>query len=120
MTKYEVEFFHLPDGSEPVKAFIRGLDPKMKAKTLKILDMLQENGPQLRMPYSKYLENGIFEIRIKSGSNISRILYFFVVNGKIVLTNGFIKKTMKTPRNEIEKALTYKQEYERRLQNDKL
>ena len=45
-----------------------------------------------------------FELRAKVGSDISRVLYFFVVGRTVVLTNGFIKKTQKTPSAEIEKA----------------
>ena len=55
-------------------------------------------------------------LRAKSGSNISRILYFFVVGRRIVLTNGFIKKSQKTPRNEIEKAKRYRADYLSRME----
>ena len=58
------------------------------------------NGPLLREPYSKSLENGIFELRTKQGSDITRVLYFFIVGKKAVLTNGFIKKSKKTPKAE--------------------
>ena len=54
--------------------------------------------------FAEELEDGIFELRAKSGSDISRVLYFFMIGRIIVLTNGFIKKTQKTPKNEIEKA----------------
>ena len=49
------------------------------------------NGPLFREPYSKPLENGIFEFRSKQGSDITRVLYFFffTVGKKAVLTNGF-------------------------------
>lgn len=50
----------------------------------------------------------MFELRIKSGSNISRIIYFFYVDRRIILINGFVKKTQKKPRIEIDKALRYK------------
>lgn len=76
--------------------------------------MLQQVGPTLRLPYSEYLEDGIFEIRAKQGSNITRILYFFFVGKKIILTNGFIKKTQKTPKNQIELAKKYRDEYKNR------
>ena len=69
----------------------------MRAKLLGILQILQEKGNALREPYSKHLEDGIFEIRGKAGSDLTRILYFFYYDGKIVLTNGFIKKSQKTP-----------------------
>lgn len=68
------------------------------------LKVLQEQGNRLREPYSKHPEDGIFEVRGKVGSDISRVLYFFYYGGRIILTNGFIKKTQKTPRNELEKA----------------
>ncbi len=55
--------------------------------------------------------DGIFEIRAKVGSDISRVLYLFVIGRKIVLTNGFVKKTRKTPRNEIELAKKYRNEF---------
>ena len=63
------------------------------------------------MPYSEELEDGIFELRAKVGSDISRVLYFFVVGRKIILTNGFIKKTQKTPKSEIELAKKYRADY---------
>ena len=71
------------------------------------------NGPLLREPYSKPLENGIFELRTKQGSGITRVLYFFIVGKKAALTNGFIKKSKKIPKAEKELAKKYKADYER-------
>ena len=65
------------------------------------LKLLEDYGIQLREPYSKLLEDGIFELRCKQGTDITRVLYFFYQNGRIILTNGFVKKTQKTPSNEI-------------------
>ena len=79
-----------------------------------MLELLELKGNELREPYSKYLTDGIFELRVKQGSDISRVLYFFVVGRKIILTNGFRKKTQKTPQTEIDLALKYKTEYEQR------
>ena len=79
------------------------------------LKVLQEQGNRLRKPYSKHLEDGIFEVRGKVGSDISRILYFFYYGGRIILTNGFIKKTQKTPRGEIEKAKLYRKDFMERF-----
>ena len=50
------------------------------------------------------MEDGIFELRCKLGSNITRALYFFYVGKRIVVTNGFVKKTQKTPPGEIKIA----------------
>ena len=111
MENYEIIFYDKPDGTEPAKEFLLSLDHKMRAKMLRTIDLLEANGIELREPYSKALENGIFELRAKVGSDISRVLYFFLVGKKVILTNGFIKKTQKTPRGEIEKANTYRKEY---------
>ena len=111
MHEYEVIFYEKADGTEPAKEFLLGLDVKMRAKMLRTIALLQNNGPELREPYSKSLGDNIFELRAKVGSDISRVLYFFVVDRKVILTNGFIKKTPKTPSGEIEKAKKYRNEY---------
>lgn len=95
MPTYQAIFYQKDDGSEPAKEFILSVDKKMRAKILKTISMLQNNGTELRMPYSEYLEDGIFEIRAKVGTDISRVLYFFVVGHKIILTNGFITPAIK-------------------------
>lgn len=99
------------NGDRPAEDFLNSLDVKMRSKLLMILKVLQEKGNMLREPYSKYLEDGIFEVRGKVGNDISRVLYFFYHGGKIILTNGFIKKTQKTPRSEILKAKKYRADY---------
>ncbi|MBE6839382.1 MAG: type II toxin-antitoxin system RelE/ParE family toxin [Ruminococcus sp.] len=114
MDEFEVIFYQKSDGSEPAKEFIDSLDTKMKAKMLRTISILQTNGYELREPYSKHLNEGIFELRAKVGTDISRVLYFFIAGKKIILTNGFIKKTQKTPREEIEKAKMYRIDYLKR------
>ena len=114
MEQYEIIFYEKDNGEEPALDFILGLEPKMKAKLVHILDYLKEYGPSARLPYSGPLGDGIFEIRAKQGSNIARVLYFFVVGRKIVMTNGFVKKTQKTPKSEIELATKHRADYERR------
>jgi phage-related protein len=73
-----------------------------------------ENIPKVPTDYLKHLEgtNGLYEIRVQTGSDIYRIFCFFDEGKLVVLANGFQKKTQKTPRNEIEKALKIKEEYE--------
>jgi DNA-binding XRE family transcriptional regulator len=62
--------------------------------------------------------NGLFEVRVELGSNIFRIFAFFDKGNLIVLGNGFQKKTQKTPKTEIEKALKIKAEYENEKENN--
>ncbi|RTL47340.1 MAG: type II toxin-antitoxin system RelE/ParE family toxin [Sphingobacteriales bacterium] len=57
--------------------------------------------------------DGLFEVRVELDSNIFRIFAFFDKGNLIVLGNGFQKKTQKTPKTEIEKALKIKAEYEK-------
>ena len=114
---FEVVFYDKEDGAEPAKEFILSLDKKMRAKMLRTIMLLADNGPMLRAPYSKPLEDGIFELRVKVGSDISRVLYFFFVGRRVVLTNGFIKKTQKTPSAEIERAKRYRAEFISRKEN---
>ena len=90
----------------------------MRAKAVKEIAILKELGISIKEPYSKHLKDGVFELRIKFTSDIARIFYFFYVEKKIILTNGFIKKMQKTPHLELEKALKYKADYERRNSND--
>ena len=97
MQEYEIEFYDKADGSEPAKEFILALDAKMRAKVVRTVGLLREEGPSLREPYSKHLEDGIFEIRTKFR--------------KIILTNGFVKKTQKTPASEIALAKQYRADY---------
>ena len=117
MTEFNVKFYDKVDGTEPAKDFILELSVKMKSKMLRVINILEVNGPELREPYSKHLDDGIFELRAQIGSDISRVLYFFVVEGEIVLTHGFIKKTQKTPSREIERAKNYRTEYLNRKEN---
>lgn len=118
MSQFIIEFFEDSNGNKPVEEFLSKLDIKMRAKLLGILQILQEKGPLLREPYSKHLSDGIFEIRGKSGSNITRILYFFYYDGKIILTNGFIKKSPKTPREEFKLAKKRRKKYLERMAID--
>ena len=117
MPKFEVIFFEKDDGVSPVEEFLLSLDIKMRAKLAKEIALLQEVGNELREPYSKHLDDGIFELRAKQSNNISRVLYFFMVGEKIILTNGFIKKTQKTPAKEITLAKKYRDIYLNRKEN---
>ena len=114
---FEVEYYEKSDGTYPAEEFILSQDIKMQTKLFRLLELLELKGNELREPYSKSLSDGIFEIRAIHGNNITRVLYFFVVDKKIILTNGFVKKTQKTPENEIALAKKYRKDYELRKEN---
>lgn len=108
---YKVIFYEKECGETPAEDFLNSCDIGMRSKMSGSIAVLQEKGSLTREPYSKHLEDGIFELRAVKGSNISRVLYFFYYGGKIILTNGFIKKTQKTPRKEIELAKKYRADF---------
>ena len=111
MAGYKVIFYEREDGSAPGEDFINSLDYKMSAKVYRLLGMIEKNGPELREPYSSHLDDGIFELRAKFSSNITRVLYFFYIGKKVVVTNGFVKKSQKTPLSEINRAKKYRADY---------
>ena len=85
---------------------------KVQDKIFKIIEAI-ETLERVPSNYLKSMEgtNGLYEARIQLGSNIWRVFCFFD-NGKLViLLNGFQKKTQKTPKNEIEKALRLMTKY---------
>ncbi len=92
--------------------FVKQRD-KVKAKIVWTFDLIEEVE---RVPetYLKHLENtdGLYEIRVQLASDIFRIFCFFDQGQLVVLANGFQKKTQKTPKQEIDKALKIKKEYE--------
>ena len=90
-----MDFYEKENGEQPAKEFMLSLDKKLRAKLADTIMILQDNGYELREPYSKHISEGIFELRAKQGSDITRVMYFFYVDRHIILTNGFIKKTQK-------------------------
>lgn len=95
------------------ESFFLQQSEKVKAKIIWTIELVEELE---RVPetYLKHIEstNGLYEIRVKTGRNIFRVFCFFDKGKLIVLTTGFQKKTQKTPKKEINKALKIKEEYE--------
>ena len=112
--KFEVEFYETESGKVPIEEFLEKLDDKLRAKTVGLMEILEEKGTDMREPYSKYIDDGIFELRCKLGSNITRSLYFFYSGRKIIFTNGFVKKTQKIPAKELSLAKKYRDDYLKR------
>ena len=86
-----------------IDKFILKLDSQTQARVLRHLELLEKYGNKLGMPYSKSLHGGLFELRI-TGNKQVRIIYCFYKE-KVYLLHGFIKKTNRIPKKEIELAI---------------
>jgi phage-related protein len=120
--EWQVQFYKKENGGIPVLDYLLSLDAKMRAKAFSEIELLEKHGSQLREPYVKPIKGtqykGIFELRVKFASDISRIFYFTYHEEIFVLLHGFTKKTEKTPQRELERALRYKEDYERRREDE--
>ncbi len=114
--EFEIIFYETNDGQKPVEDFLLELDVKMRAKMVQMMELLEDKGFELREPYTKPLGNGIFELRCKQANTITRALFFFYIGGKIIVTNGFTKKTQKTPQKEIHLAQARRTDYIHRME----
>lgn len=104
--EFEIDFYKDIKGRILVEEFLSELYKKNKAlftKTRGAIDKLRYKTYH-KAPISKYLESGLWELRVKSGNNIVRIFYTFSYGRIIILLHGFIKKSQKTPSREIEIA----------------
>lgn len=113
--EFEIIFYTKDNGKVPVAEFLDNLEllnEELWAKAIIKIDLLAEFGFKLTEPHVKFIKNGVYELRIKFDNNHTRIFYFFAKGKKIILTNGFIKKTNKTPSKEIKIAVDYKNNYE--------
>lgn len=119
MTIFELEFYTTEDGKIPVQEFLYSLEPKLRAKAFRDIELLRNLGCDLREPYVKPIKGknnkGLYELRIKFSNDIARIFYFMYCDNKFILLHGFIKKTMKTPVREIDRAQKYMEDYKKRI-----
>lgn len=85
---------------------------KVQNKIFKIIEAI-ETLERIPTTYLKLISgtNGLYEARIQLGTDIWRVFCFFDKGRLVILLNGFQKKTQKTPKNEIEKAITLMKEY---------
>ncbi len=112
-----IEFFITANGKKPVDEFLESLSTKEAKKVFWVLRLVKELTP-VPTEYFKKLQNtdGIWEVRAAHGNNAFRLLGFFDNGNLVILTNGFAKKTQKTPSEEIELAEKRKKDYLRRKQ----
>ena len=121
--EYEVEYVELENNEKPFEEFVLGLTLKERAKIFETINYfleLKNNDLSIKEKLSKHLEDGIFELRTYLSDKIARTFYFYQKGAKIIITHGFIKKTQKSPRKEIEKAKALRKLYNERRSYDKL
>lgn len=101
---WSIVFYADPDGAEPVRAFLAGLDRKAQARFDWAIEQLRLRNVRAAEPLVRHLEGKLWELRRESDTNIYRLIYCFYGDRHIVFLHGFQKKTQKTPRREIEIA----------------
>ena len=108
----EIVFYRKNDGHSPIEEFLDSLSSKEAKKVAWVLKLI-EDLEMIPRQYFKKLVNtdDIWEVRIQYANNIYRLLGFFDGGAVVLLTNGFVKKTQKTPKAEIKLAEKRKQEY---------
>ena len=97
----EIVFYEKENGERPAQIFLDSLDLKMQAKMMRTILLLAQNGSALREPYSKYLRNGIFELRERISSlRISAIMRLGIGLMVGILTSSLIISPPPYPRRE--------------------
>lgn len=107
-TGWELDDYRGPHGARPVKAFLDGLSAPAKAKVYAALEMLATEGNQLRLPRSRALSGGLFEMRIGHDEGPFRIIYCFRPRRRIVLLHGFVKRTEQIRAQDLDLAVARK------------
>lgn len=100
---WKIKSFESSRGEKFVESFLYSLEIKARSKTAQLIDLLEEHGSYLKMPYAKRLTKEIYELRVRGREEV-RVLYCFKQD-VIYLLHGFKKKTQKTPQREIDLAL---------------
>lgn len=96
---YRIEYF-----SASTRAAIYAWPAGLRARYLALVARMTEHGPDLGMPHTRAMGDGLFEVRAKAAEGIGRAFYCTLVGRRIVVLHGFVKKTDKTPPKELKTA----------------
>jgi len=99
ITKHAIEYFHAC-----VKYEIESWPDGIVAHYARLIELLMEFGPNLRMPHSRSLSGGLFELRPYGSGGIGRALYCYLDGKHIVILHAFVKKTQETPKKDLRLA----------------
>ena len=89
---YQIEYFH-----PRVLAAIESWPVDVLADYARLVELLMDHGPSLRLPHSRALGSGLFELRPRGRSGIGRAFYCFLMGKRVVIVHAFVKKTEQTP-----------------------
>jgi len=93
---YSIEYYH-----PRVKAEIEDWPVGILANYARMVELLMEFGPNLRMPHSRAMGGGLFELRPRGSEGIGRALYCYVTGQRVVVLHAFVKKTRTTPQRDL-------------------
>lgn len=96
---YLIEYFH-----PRVLAEIEAWPVDVLADYAHLVELLAEYGPNLRLPHSRAMGEGLFELRPRGRAGIGRAFYCFLVGRRVVVVHAFVKKTQQTPDRELKLA----------------
>lgn len=96
MKKYTISFYN-----DKVEEEILDLPTTLRARYLRYADIMQDAGVNLGLPHTKFMGDGLFELRLKGQEGIARVFYCLIVENEIIMLHSFVKKTDKTPTKEL-------------------
>ena len=99
--KWNIKYY-----SESVQEEVLALPAGLLARFLRYADRMEIYGPDLGMPHTRAMGDGLFELRLKSAEGIARVFYCTVVGHNIMILHHYTKKTDKTPAREWSEPLT--------------
>lgn len=111
----KILFYETEAGEKPIKKFLDSLDSRQAQKIIWVMKLIEDHEQVPATYFKKLRTTDIWEVRAQLGNNIFRLLGFISDGNLIILTNGFQKKTQKTPKSEIELAEKRKKKYLERI-----
>jgi phage-related protein len=96
---WRIEYYN-----ETVEQSVLHLPPGLLARYLRLTDLMREFGPNLGMPHTRAMGEGLFELRVKGQEGIARVFYCTLIQRRIIMLHAFIKKSQQTPKRELDIA----------------
>lgn len=118
--KWHILFCDETEQACPVTEFLNDCQPVHQVKVLRMLSLLEDQGPILPRPYADILHDGIHELRISLAKNRVRMLYFFCYGQFIVLYHVFFKTTQRVPDKYIDQVIKYRTDFLSKMSQDQL